>query len=179
MKYVAGLLIAALAITDAWAQTYQCKSTVTPGAIYLSYGKPCPPGSEYKALPEPKARTQAILKADARGQYFVTAYINGVPAASVIDTGATNVSMNMEEARRMGVDFTNARRGTSQTANGAVPVYLVTLASVQVGDMVLYNVSGNVSDGGASQNRVVLIGMSFLRHFEIQHVADTLTLTRP
>lgn len=179
MKYVAGLLVAALAITDAWAQTYQCNSKVTPGAIYLSHGKPCPTGTEYKAPPEPKTRMQTLITADKQGQYPVTAYINGVPTLSIIDTGATNVSMNMDEARRMGVDFANARRGMSQTANGTVPVYLVTLASVQVGDMVLNNVPGNVSEGGASQHGIVLIGMSFLRHFELQHAGNTLTLTRP
>src|ERR1039457_473432 len=64
MKFVAAMMIAALSITDVFAQTYECMSKVTPGAIYLSYGTPCPPGTAAKA------RTQTILKADAHGQYF-------------------------------------------------------------------------------------------------------------
>ena len=178
MKWFAGMMIAAFSMTDVFAQTYECLSKVTPGAIYLSYGTPCPPGTAVKARVQP-AQAQTTLKADARGQYFATAYINGIPVRSQIDTGATNVAMNMDDARRMGVDFTGARRGTAQTANGTISVLFVNLSSVQVGDMMLNNVPGTVGEGGAGQQPIVLIGMSFLRHFEMRHAGDTLTLLRP
>jgi aspartyl protease family protein len=160
-------------MTDAFAQTYECMSKVTPGAIYLSYGRPCPLGTAAKG------RTQTILGADAQGQFFVTAQINGFSVRSQIDTGATNVSLNMDDAQRMGVNFTGARRSIAQTANGAISVFNVTLSSVRVGDIELNNVPATVSDGGARQQAFVLIGMSFLRHLEMQHVGNTLTLLRP
>ena len=178
IKFVAGVIIVVMSIADACAQTYECMSKVTPGAVCLSHGTPCPRGTAVKPS-APKAQSQTILKADARGQYFVTAYIDGIPVRSQIDTGATNMAMNMDDTRRLGVDFNGARRGTAQTANGAISVFLVTLPSVQVGDIVLNNVPGTVGEGGASQQGVVLIGMSFLRHFEMRHAGDTLTLLRP
>jgi len=70
-------------------------------------------------------------------------------------------------------------RGAAQAANGAISVFYVTLSSVQVGDIVLNNVPGTVTEGGARQQPVVLIGMSFLRHFAMQHAGNTLTLLRP
>jgi aspartyl protease family protein len=178
MKWFAGIVLAASSVNDVSAQTYECMSKVTPGAIYLSYGTPCPQGAAVKARAQ-AVQAQTILKADARGQYFATAYINGIAVRSQIDTGATNVALNMDDARRMGVDFTGARRGSAQTANGTISVFFVNLASVQVGDMVLNNVPGTVGEGGASQQSMVLIGMSFLRHFEMRHAGDTLTLLRP
>jgi aspartyl protease family protein len=85
----------------------------------------------------------------------------------------------MDDARRMGVNFTGAVRGIAQTANGAISVLQVTLSSVRVGDIELNNVPAAVSEGGARQQAVVLIGMSFLRNLEMQHAGNTLTLLRP
>ena len=172
MKFVAIVLVLAIGTLDAFAQTYECMSTNTPGQVYLSYGTPCPPGTDAKE------RRQVILMADAQGQFFTTAYINGIPTRSQIDTGATNVSLNMDDAGRMGVNLIGAQRATSQTANGVIPVYLVTLSSVQVGNITLNNVRATVSEGGARQQSGVLIGMSFLRHLEIQHSGGRLTLLR-
>lgn len=122
---------------------------------------------------------QTSLNADASGHFVVTAYINGIPVRSIIDTGATHVSLNSDEARRMGIDLTRARRSVSQTANGAVPVYIVNLARVQVGDIVLANVSGSIVEGGAAQHPVALIGMSFLKQIEMRRSGSTMILLRP
>jgi aspartyl protease family protein len=172
VKLVGALLIAAFSMTDAFAQTYECMSKVNPGQIYLSHGIPCPPGTVAN-------RSRTVLSADAQGHFFAMAQINGIPARSQIDTGATNVTLNMDDARRMGVDFTGARRSIAQTANGKISAYQVTLSSVRVGDIELNNVPATVSEGGAGQQPVVLIGMSFLRHLEMQHAGNTLTLLRP
>jgi len=119
---------------------------------------------------------ETVLQADARGHFVVNAVINGMTLVGVIDTGATHVSMSMDHARQIGLDLRGAQRGVSQTANGAVPVYLVTLASVQIGDIVLRNVSGSVSESGAP---VVLVGMGFLRNVEMRRSGNTMTLSRP
>jgi clan AA aspartic protease (TIGR02281 family) len=171
VKIVLGVLIAALGSTDVFAQTYECMSKLNPGTIYLSYGTPCPSGTD--------AKSRTTITADAQGQYFATANINGSPVRSQIDTGATTVFMNMDDAKRLGVDLTNARRGTAQTANGAISVLYVTLAKVQLGDIVLSNVPAAVGEGGARQQPHVLIGMSFLRQLEMKHVGNTLTLVQP
>lgn len=122
---------------------------------------------------------ETALQADARGQFLVKAWVNRVATAALIDTGATYVVLNLEQARAMGVDFRGARRITAQTANGAAPAWLVTLASVQVGDIALSNVPGAVVEGGADKLGLALIGMSFLRHVEMRRSGNTMVLSRP
>lgn len=120
---------------------------------------------------------ETVLQADARGHFVVNAVVNGVALTGVIDTGATHVAMGMEHARQLGLDLRNAQRGMTQTANGVVPVYLVNLASVQVGDVVLRNVAGSVSDGGRLP--MVLVGMSFLKNVDMRRSGNSMTLSRP
>ena len=122
------------------------------------------------------SRTELI--ADRRGQYFTTAYINGVAVRSQIDTGATNVAINSEDAARMGIDFSKARPVIGNTANGQVRGYSVTLGSVQVGDIVLTNVPGTVLEGGRAQLSEVLIGMSFLKQVEMRRSGERMELIK-
>jgi aspartyl protease family protein len=122
---------------------------------------------------------ETVLLADARGHFLVNAVINGVSLSGVIDTGATHVSMSMDHARRLGLDLRGAQQALVQTANGVKNAWLVSLASVQVGDIVLQNVPGQVSEGGASQLPVVLVGMSFLKNVDMRRSGSTMTLSRP
>jgi aspartyl protease family protein len=122
---------------------------------------------------------QATLQADRQGHFTTQAFVNGVAVPAVIDTGATHVALNMDQAARMGIDLRGARRGMTSTANGMASAYTVTLASVQVGDIVLRNVSGSVVEGGERMLPIVLIGMSFLQHVEMRRSGAVMTLTRP
>jgi aspartyl protease family protein len=127
-----------------------------------------------------QATTRAtVLRADSRGHFVVTATINGVPVPAMIDTGASGILVNWEQALQMGIDPRQGQRVPTQTANGLAYVYSVTFARVQVGDIVLVNVPGAVAEGGAERLPVVLIGMSFLRHVEMRRSGDTMTLSRP
>jgi aspartyl protease family protein len=118
------------------------------------------------------------LRADAQGHFLLTAQVNGTPLPAIIDTGATSVSMNSEDAYRMGIDYTRGQRVVAQTASGSSTAYLVTLASVQVGEIVLTNVQGSVLEVGKKDLPVVLIGMSFLRNVDMQRSGDTMVLQR-
>lgn len=120
-----------------------------------------------------------VLRADGRGQFVVQALINGVAVPAVIDTGASGVLVNWTQAVQMGIDPRQGQRVMTQTANGRAYVYAVTFARVQVGDIVLANVPGAVTEGGAERLPVVLIGMSFLKHVEMRRSGETLTLSRP
>ena len=132
----------------------------------------------WRLAPGQSTFAQTTLQADARGQFFVTARINDMPAKALIDTGATAVALNSEEASRMGIDYLRGRRVTVQTANGAASAYVVTLASVEVGDILLTNVPGTVIEGGGAALSVVLIGMSFLRQVDMQRSGNTMVLQR-
>jgi aspartyl protease family protein len=122
--------------------------------------------------------SETSLKADANGHYFATAYINSAPVRAQIDTGATYVTLNGEDAARLGIDYRRGRQMISRTANGAVNGYIVNLPRVQVGDVALTNVPGVVLPGGRDQLSHALIGMSFLRHVEMRRSGDTMVLLK-
>jgi aspartyl protease family protein len=119
---------------------------------------------------------ETLLYADQRGHFLTQALFNGVPLMAVIDTGASFVGLNAEHAQRLGIDFRRGQRVVEQTANGAILSYMVTLASVQVGEVVLANVPATIQEGGLP---IALIGMSFLKQVEMRRSGNTLTLSRP
>ena len=122
--------------------------------------------------------SQTTLRADPHGQFFLTAQVNGTPLPAIIDTGATAVTMNSEDAYRMGIDYLRGQRVVARTASGPSVAYLVTFSSVQVGEIVLTNVPGSVIDVGKRELPLVLIGMSFLRNVDMQRSGNAMQLLR-
>jgi aspartyl protease family protein len=121
---------------------------------------------------------ETVLRASSSGHFFANAVLNGMTFPAVIDTGATLVVVNWDQAERMGIDMRQSRRVMTSTANGQVPAYVITLASVQLGEIGLLNVPAMVLEGGAEKLPAVLIGMSFLKHFEMRRTGQAMTLTR-
>lgn len=120
----------------------------------------------------------AVLKADRQGHFSATAYINGVAAPAVVDTGATGVALSADTARRIGIDYARGQPTKVATAGGQRSGWRVNLASVRVGEVALANVDGVVLDVPPGDLPLVLLGMSFLGYLEMQRVGDTLTLTK-
>jgi aspartyl protease family protein len=120
----------------------------------------------------------AELKADPRGQFITTAYVNGVETRAMIDTGATSVALSSDEARRLGVGYAGLGRIQIVTAGGPKTAFRVILATVRVGGVTLHNVDAVVMEGGRDQLPITLIGMSFLNGVDMRRAGDTLTLTR-
>ena len=104
--------------------------------------------------------------------------MNGTPFPAIIDTGATSVSMNSEDANRMGIDYMRGQRVVARTASGPSIAYLVTFSSVQVGEIVLTNVPGSVIEVGKQELPLVLIGMSFLSNVDMRRSGNTMLLQR-
>jgi aspartyl protease family protein len=121
---------------------------------------------------------ETVLRASPSGHFLADAALNGVTFPAVIDTGATFVVLNWDQAERMGIDMRQSRRVMTHTANGPVAAYVITLTSVQVGEIGLLDVPAMVIEGGAEKLPAVLIGMSFLKHFDMRRTGQTMTLTR-
>ncbi len=119
--------------------------------------------------------TQIVLTAGTGGHFLASGSINGKAVRFLVDTGATYVSMGADQARDLGVDFTQGQRGVTNTANGQMISYRVKLASVRVGDVLLYEVDGLVSQ---QPMPAVLLGNSFLTRFQMKRENDTMTLTK-
>ncbi len=116
-----------------------------------------------------------VLAAGSGGHFFTGGSINGRAVRFLVDTGATFVSMGVDEAERLGIDYRSGQRGTTSTANGQMAVYKVSLASVRVGDVQVYNVEALVGQAPMEQ---VLLGNSFLTRFQMKRENDTMTLSK-
>jgi aspartyl protease family protein len=116
---------------------------------------------------------EIVLTAGPGGHFTTLGSINGQSVRFMVDTGATLVSMGRDEAQRLGLDLSNARVGTAQTANGPVPMQVVTLSSVRVGEVEVFNVLASV---GPQSMPYLLLGNSFLTRFQMQRHNDEMRL---
>ncbi len=130
----------------------------------------------YSALSVQSERATVVLTPDKNGHFVSSGSINGASVRFLVDTGATMVSMSVEDARRAGVNYLAGERGYSQTANGVTPVYKVKLGQVTLGDITLRDIDGAVQENSALP--VVLLGMSFLGKLEMRREGNSLTLTK-
>lgn len=130
----------------------------------------------YSALSVQNEHATVILTPDTNGHFVASGSINGAAVRFLLDTGATMVAMNVEEARRAGVNYLAGERGYSQTANGVTAIYRVKLAEVSLGDITLRDIDGIVHENSALP--VVLLGMSFLGKLEMRRTGESLTLTK-
>ena len=116
---------------------------------------------------------QIVLTAQGGGHFHANGAINGQSVRFMVDTGATMVAMDKYEAERLGLDYKNGRRGITRTANGDVPVYATKLASVRIGDVLVYNVDAVVTPAPMPY---ILLGNSFLTRFQMKRENDVMTL---
>ncbi len=130
----------------------------------------------YSALSVQSEHATVVLASDKNGHFVTSGSINGSSVRFLVDTGATMVSMSVDEARRAGVNYLAGERGYSQTANGVAPVYKVKLAQVTLGDITLRDIDGVVHENSALPN--VLLGMSFLGKLEMRREGGSMTLTK-
>lgn len=126
-------------------------------------------------VPSDGGGTQIVLAAGSGGHFVSGGSINGKSVRFLVDTGATYVSMGANEAERIGLDYRRGQRGMTHTANGVMAVYKVSLASVRVGDVQVYNVEALVGQAPMAQ---VLLGNSFLTRFQMKRENDTMTLSK-
>ena len=125
--------------------------------------------------PSGESGSRIVLTSDSGGHFFTAGAINGKAVRFVVDTGATTISMGQDEADRIGLDYKSGKRGYANTANGAVPAYRVSLSSVRIGDVMVYNVEATVLPAPMTH---VLLGNSFLNRFDMRRENDRMTLER-
>ena len=115
---------------------------------------------------------EVVLDSSRHGHYVATGKINNQEVVFLVDTGASFVSVPASLANKLGL--VKGAPGIALTANGNVTVYATTLEQVSVGDIVLYNVKGNINPGMRGEE--VLLGMSFLRDLTLTHEQGKLSI---
>lgn len=111
------------------------------------------------------------------GHYYLTLALNGENIRFVVDTGATDMVLSLEDARRAGLDPDTLNFiGTANTANGQVRTAPVRLDTVRLGDITDTGVFASVNGGDMDGS---LLGMGYLERWgRIEISNGELRLTR-
>jgi aspartyl protease family protein len=140
---------------------------------YATQSKPAPammaPRPAASVTPASSNSRAVEVARSNNGHFEVEGHIDGRRITFMVDTGASAIAINERSAAMLGIH--PAERDFSlqiKTANGTVRGAPVTLDRVEVGDLMVRNVSAVVlPDAALSDN---LLGMSFLsrlRRFEM------------
>ncbi len=113
--------------------------------------------------------TQIALPMGIDGHYHVTLGLNGTPVDFIIDTGASNMVLTMEDAQRVGVADDLVFTGRAQTANGQISTARTRIATVTLGPIADRNVPAMVNGAEMPGS---LLGMDYLRRFGRIEIAN-------
>lgn len=95
------------------------------------------------------------------GHYRAEAAVNGVDITLMVDTGASMVLIPYEDVAKLGIDPKSLDYSIPvTTANGSSSVAPVTLSSIKIGEIAVFEVPAAVAQPG--RLRMGLLGMSFL-----------------
>jgi aspartyl protease family protein len=112
------------------------------------------------------------LQRNAYGHYVATGTINANDVTFLLDTGASDIAIPESLADEIGL--TKGPAITVKTANGNTRAYLTHLDSVALGDIELHDLNATILPNITGEE--VLLGMNFLKHFEITQKGRTLTI---
>ena len=107
--------------------------------------------------------------------FHLTLLVNGIPIKFIVDTGASDIVLTQNDAKRAGIDMGSlAFLGRARTANGIVKTAATLIDEVVLGNRVDSDIPASVN-GGEMFNS--LLGMSYLNRFsEIAIRGDRLIL---
>lgn len=118
---------------------------------------------------------EMTLTASEDGSFYVHGVVNGLPMHFVIDTGATDIVLSPDDAKRIGLNVTELNYFHSfETAHGVGHGAPATVARLSVGSFSLTDVPVTVNDTPMSTS---LLGLAFLKKLDSFEVrGDRLTL---
>jgi aspartyl protease family protein len=155
-----GILVGLVLVAGGTIAKFADRATpAAPSAVSTS--SPVPPAAARTSVSRALGPRSMVLSRNGRGQFNVDGRIDGRRMEFVVDTGASVVALTMRDASRVGLhpvhrDFTVE----VHTANGVVRAAPARLQSLEIGDLVVYDVSALVLPEDALREN--LLGMSFL-----------------
>ena len=115
---------------------------------------------------------EIVLQRNAHGHYVTSGTINDYEVVFLLDTGASDIAVPESLANDIGL--IKKQRIVVKTANGNARAYRTRIASVGIGDIKLYDLNATILTN--MPGKEILLGMSFLKHFEIIQKGKTLTI---
>ncbi len=113
-----------------------------------------------------------VLEQDRNGHYVVDGQINRQPVSFLVDTGATDVAIPESMARALGLDF--GPQVQVMTAAGPSKAWMTRLNEVSIGGIRRRDVRATIASGEFNE---VLLGMSFLRHYNMRQQDGKLVIS--
>lgn len=136
-----------------------------------------PPRAQMAALPAPAAASDASIRKSADGHYWAEAMVDGKAVRFLVDTGATAVSLTLDDARRLGIDTAHLTYGYDViTADGKARAAAVKLASVSIAGARVDNVDAFVIEKGLTAS---LLGMSYLGRLRAFEATQSALILKP
>jgi aspartyl protease family protein len=109
---------------------------------------------------QPPLRALAAIRKASDGHYWAEGRVNGRTVRFLVDTGATEVALTPQDARRLGYDPATLTYGDKVlTAGGQIRAASIRLASLTVAGARLENVDALVIEKGLDTS---LLGMTYL-----------------
>ena len=119
--------------------------------------------------------SEMVLRRAADGHFYAELQLEGTDVFFMVDTGATNMVLSQEDAKRIGLaPGTLHYMGEAMTANGVVRTARVTVKDIQFGPFRDENFTAAVNNGEMSGS---LLGMDYLRRYRIA-IEDNLMILR-
>ena len=116
------------------------------------------------------------IQSSIDGHFWIRAEVNGQTVRFLIDTGASDVVLSAQTARRIGIDVDRLSFDrVAMTANGPVRSAIVRLDTLRIGSVVRDQVAASVTQGPLEVN---LLGMSFLRSLSGWRVEGNVLILR-
>jgi clan AA aspartic protease (TIGR02281 family) len=109
-----------------------------------------------------------VIEANPGGHYVIEAAVNGAPVTFLVDTGASDIVLTLDDARRIGLQ-PSALEYTQRyaTANGEVRGAPVVLRELRIGQLRLFDVDASVNEAPLG---ISLLGMDFLEQLSSYEV---------
>jgi aspartyl protease family protein len=120
-----------------------------------------------------EGQEQLTLRQSPSGHYLVSGSINDNNATLLLDTGATFVSVPLELAEKANMKKTG--KTTLSTANGLVEAWYGRIDKLEFAGMLFFDVPAVINPG---RQEGVLLGMSVLKHLELNQKDGILVITK-
>ncbi len=114
------------------------------------------------------------LHADEEGHFFGELTVNGATLRYIVDSGASNVTMNSIDARKAQINYAEGDVISLLTPSGEVPAYNLKLSGMVIGPATLNGVDVTVIEGDSPP--YVLLGLSAQRMLDVKRDNEVMTL---
>ncbi|PIE82055.1 MAG: TIGR02281 family clan AA aspartic protease [Cardiobacteriales bacterium] len=111
------------------------------------------------------------LAVSGDGHYRVSGFINQQPVLFLLDTGASGIALSEELALRL--HLPKGSKVQSMTANGSTDGWMTSLSTITIGGVTINNMPATILPNIDNE---ILLGMSYLRHFDWHHADGELIL---